>query len=75
MEVRGGWGCDGWWRARGKPGTQLRARIWPAGDAEPQGWDADVTDSTISAAGVLHIRYVRNAGPSSVAVDDIVVTP
>lgn len=43
-------------------GTTLRAKIWDVADIESTAWDITVTDASLSAAGSIGMKTVRNAG-------------
>lgn len=48
-------------------GTSLKAKIWnPAIVGEPYFWAIEVTDSSLSAAGSVGVKSVRNAGNTNV---------
>lgn len=49
-------------------GTALKAKIWQAGSAEP-GWAIEVTDSSLTTAGSLGVKSVRNAGNTNANAD------
>lgn len=57
-------------------GSTIQFKIWPDGQAEPASWSATLTDTTVSAAGQLHLSLVRsssNVGTKAVLVDDVVI--
>ncbi|MFF1744744.1 hypothetical protein [Streptomyces mirabilis] len=49
-------------------GTALKAKIWLASAAEP-GWAIEVTDTSITVAGSLGVKSVRNAGNTNANAD------
>jgi hypothetical protein len=58
-------------------GTSLKAKVWTDGTAEPAAWEMEVTDSTITGAGVLQLKWLRGGVATSagdVLVDDVQVT-
>jgi hypothetical protein len=48
-------------------GTALKAKAWLAGAIEPDRWDIEVTDSSISAANTLGTRSIRVTGNTNAA--------
>lgn len=57
--------------------TQLRIRMWPVGDPEPDTWSIDQPDNTYGLqelAGSFALDLYNFAGTSSILVDDIVIT-
>jgi hypothetical protein len=42
-------------------GNVVRYRMWRAGEAEPAGWAASVTDSAIKDAGKVHLTLIRSS--------------
>jgi phage replication-related protein YjqB (UPF0714/DUF867 family) len=42
-------------------GTTLRAKVWPEEGYEPIRWDAEVTDSDLSAAGSVGVRAILSS--------------
>ena len=58
-------------------GSTLTAKIWTDGATEPTGWELTSTDTSVTAPGVLQLKWARpgNATASrDVHVDDIQVT-
>lgn len=47
-------------------GTELKAKVWLATDAEPDLWQIEVTDSELTAAANVGTRSVSNAGNTNV---------
>lgn len=46
-------------------GSNIRMRTWEAADAEPSTWDVDVDDDSLTAAGGVGMRTIRNGGNTS----------
>ncbi len=67
-------------QAEGTNPTQLRARAWPLGAAEPSAWQSTATDSTsaLQTAGSLRLStYLSSSatnGPIAVTYDDLAAT-
>ncbi len=58
-------------------GSSLSAKVWTDGTPEPSGWELTATDSSITAAGVLQLKWWRPSAATSareVHLDDIHVT-
>lgn len=56
------------------PVTQLRARVWPAAEVEPTGWDVEITDDTPTlqdTAGSFAVDLFNYVNPVAAFVDDI----
>ncbi|MCA9711800.1 MAG: hypothetical protein KDK70_38545, partial [Myxococcales bacterium] len=56
--------------------TELRARVWPAGDPEPAAWDVVHADDTITlqdTPGGFAIDMFNYYAPLDLFVDDVVV--
>lgn len=43
-------------------GTTLKAKAWRVGDPEPDVWQVETTDGTLTSAGSIGVKSVRNAG-------------
>lgn len=43
-------------------GTALKAKAWRVGDPEPDVWQVETTDGTLTGAGSIGVKSVRNAG-------------
>lgn len=43
-------------------GTTLRMKAWRVGDPEPDVWHIETTDGTLTGAGSIGVKSVRNAG-------------
>lgn len=58
-------------------GSELKARVWPAGGAEPVGWQVVATDTSLTAGGSVGCRSVRQTANSNanlvVAWDNVVL--
>ncbi|MFI6279661.1 hypothetical protein [Streptomyces sp. NPDC050988] len=58
-------------------GSELKARVWPAGGAEPVGWQVVATDASLTAGGSVGCRSVRQTANSNadlvVAWDNVVL--
>lgn len=55
-----------------RQGTTLQARIWLSSQQEPSTWNATVTDSAVTTAGVPKITFARSAGSNhTVTLDDL----
>ena len=64
-----------WLRLRTN-GSTIQYRIWPDGAAEPSGWTATVTDTTVTGAGQVFLSLVRGSTATetkSVRFDDLQV--
>jgi hypothetical protein len=46
-------------------GTALKAKIWLASDREPDLWQIEVTDASLTAAASVGVRSFRNTGNTS----------
>lgn len=58
-------------------GNTIRAKVWTDGSAEPANWELTATDTSITGAGLLQLKWIRSGSAttsSSVYIDDIVVT-
>ena len=67
-------------QAVGASPTQLRAKVWPAGAAEPGAWQVEATDATgaqQTAGAVGFAAYLSGSGgdPLVVTVDDLRAEP
>jgi len=64
-----------WYRLRFEAvGTTVRARVWPAGSAEPSSWQVSVTNSAITSAGTVHlVAGGGNTAAARVYLDDVQV--
>ncbi|MFF8942847.1 hypothetical protein ACF1A5_11360 [Streptomyces sp. NPDC014864] len=47
-------------------GSTLRARVWPAGQADPGAWQASVTDTSLTAAGSVGTRTLLSSSNTNV---------
>jgi hypothetical protein len=59
-------------------GSTIQFKNWADGQAEPAAWTSTITDSTVTAAGQLHLSFVRggsNVGAKNVQIDDLTVLP
>ncbi len=59
-------------------GSTIQFKNWADGQAEPAAWTSTITDTTITAAGQLHLSFVRggsNVGAKNVQIDDLKVLP
>jgi hypothetical protein len=55
-----------WYRVRLQIiGTALKAKIWLATDREPDLWQIEVTDTSLTAAASVGVRSFRNTGNTS----------
>ena len=55
-------------------GSTVQFRTWADGTAEPASWRASVTDTSVTAAGQVHLSYVRASTATAaraVDVDDL----
>ena len=58
-------------------GSTLKAKVWTDGTAEPAAWEVTGSDSSITAAGVLQVKWIRSSAATAardVLLDDIQVT-
>lgn len=57
--------------------NRARARMWPAGEAEPDAWQVDVLDDTLPAhgAGTFAFDLYNYVGTGLVQVDDLFIVP
>ncbi|MFZ0157920.1 MAG: CotH kinase family protein, partial [Kineosporiaceae bacterium] len=58
-------------------GSTIQFKTWLDGQAEPAGWRATVTDTTVTTPGQLHLSVARGSTATvarSVHVDDVVVS-
>lgn len=63
-----------WIRAQAQ-GSTIRIRAWKNGASEPAGWDATVTDTSITAAGYPGLYYSANGvSLPAMAVDELTVS-
>lgn len=52
-------------------GSTVSAKVWPAGSAEPSGWDASATDSTFGGTGYeLVVASQSGTASTSVSIDN-----
>jgi hypothetical protein len=49
-------------------GSSLRAKVWPAAATEPDGWQIEVTDTSLTAASSVGTRSFRNTGNTNAGV-------
>ena len=59
-------------------GSTIQFKNWADGQAEPAAWTSTITDTTVTAAGQLHLSFVRggsNVGAKNVQIDDLTVLP
>ena len=59
-------------------GSTIQFKNWADGQAEPAAWTSTITDTTVTAAGQLHLSLVRggaNVGAKNVQIDDLTVLP
>jgi len=56
--------------------SSLSARVWTDGQTEPSTWELTVSDSVVTAAGVLQLGFRRQQGTTQrdVYLDNLVVT-
>jgi hypothetical protein len=57
-------------------GSTLKAKVWTDGAAEPAAWEVSASDSTVTAAGVLQVKWSRSSSATAardVLLDDIEV--
>lgn len=62
-----------WLRLR-VSGSTVQFKIWSDGQAEPAGWAATATDTSVTTAGQLFISHVRsssNIGAKAISLDDL----
>ena len=65
-QVGTGWAANQYWLIRvQRVGTQLRAKAWLDGSAEPGAWLFDVADSSLSA-GRVGFRFLASSGNTNV---------
>lgn len=50
-------------------GTSLKAKVWTIARGEPVEWGCEVTDSSLTAAGSLGVKSVRNTGNTNASAD------
>ncbi|MGW1039898.1 hypothetical protein [Streptomyces sp. NPDC002547] len=50
-------------------GSLFRLKIWPAGTAEPSDWELELTDTSITVAGSVGVKSVRNASNTNTNAD------
>lgn len=65
-----------WLRLR-VSGSTVQFKSWVDGTAEPAAWRSTVTDTSVTAAGQLHLSLVRSSSATvarSVDVDDVTVS-
>ena len=68
-------------QAFGTGPTTVRAKVWPAGAAEPSAWQLSVTDSapalqTAGGIGLLHyLSAASTVAPSTITSDDLTARP
>lgn len=58
-------------------GSSLSAKVWTDGTTEPSNWELTATDSSITATGVLQLKWWRPSSATSareVHLDDINIT-
>jgi len=58
-------------------GSSLSAKVWTDGATEPSGWELTATDSSITSAGVLQVKWSRSSSATDareVLLDDIQIT-
>jgi chitodextrinase len=59
-------------------GSTIQFKSWVDGTAEPAAWESTVTDTSVTAAGQLHLSTIRggsNVGAKNVRIDDLTVLP
>jgi chitodextrinase len=59
-------------------GSTIQFKSWVDGTAEPAAWESTVTDTSVTAAGQLHLSTIRggsNVGAKNVRIDDLAVLP
>jgi hypothetical protein len=52
-------------------GNRIRVKAWPVGAAEPTWWPIDVTDNSISGAGVFQLFHNYDTGAHTLTIDDL----
>lgn len=59
-------------------GSTICAKVWTDGTAEPAAWEITATDSAVTGAGLLQLKWIRG-GSTTVAnhvlVDDVSASP
>lgn len=50
-------------------GTALKAKVWALTEDEPHAWDVSVTDGTLTAAGSVGVKTMRNTGNTNASAD------
>ena len=58
-------------------GNTINAKVWTDGTTEPTTWELNTTNSAITAAGVLQVKWSRSSSatsPREVHLDDIQIT-
>ena len=59
-------------------GSTIQFKSWVDGTTEPAAWESTVTDTSVTAAGQLHLSTIRggsNVGAKNVRIDDLTVLP
>ena len=59
-------------------GSTIQFKSWVDGTTEPVAWESTVTDTSVTAAGQLHLSTIRggsNSGAKNVRIDDLTVLP
>ena len=62
-----------WLRLR-VSGSTIQFKSWVDGTTEPAAWESTVTDTSVTAAGQLHLSTIRggsNVGAKNVRIDDV----
>ncbi|MCA1832889.1 MAG: hypothetical protein LC750_09240 [Actinobacteria bacterium] len=54
-------------------GSTVRVKAWPANSAEPDTWQIDRTDTSVTGPGVLKIDHNYDTGSRSIYLDDVAV--
>ena len=65
-----------WIRLRVQGGT-ISAKVWTDGEAEPANWEITATDTAITTAGVLQLKWWRSGSATAareVILDDLQVS-
>ncbi|HPD18342.1 MAG TPA: hypothetical protein PLF61_01620, partial [Candidatus Goldiibacteriota bacterium] len=56
--------CDAWYTVKIKvSGTNIMMKVWPQGTNEYNGWDINITESTVTCNGV--VGFQANEGPTA----------
>lgn len=50
-------------------GTALKAKVWALTEEEPHAWDVQATDSSLTSAGSLGVKSMRNTGNTNASAD------